>query len=81
MIFSADGTHVTTSSDDGTARVWNSQTGWEEVILPHTTAVLSAQFADDSRRVLTASAGGDVRMWSIDWRELRTRSAAALPHA
>jgi WD40 repeat protein len=55
---------VLTASADGTARVWDAQTG-QPLTLPleHRGGVASAEFSPDGRRVLTAS--GEARLWDV----------------
>ncbi len=62
--FSADGTRVVTASLDGTARVWDAQSGkalGESMRLEGN--VRSAVFSADGTRVMTASDDNTVRMW------------------
>jgi hypothetical protein len=62
--FSSDGTRVVTASDDGTARLWDGQTGDNiRTLEGHTFTVLSASFSPDGRRIVTASADGTARLW------------------
>ncbi len=61
--FSQDGQRVLTSSLDGTARVWDAQTGAEVLQLVHTNEVNSAAFSPDGRRAVTSSLDGTIRVW------------------
>lgn len=61
--FDRDGKRVVTASQDGTARVWNADTG--EPITPwlrHEGGV-DGDISPDGGWVLTASADGSVRLW------------------
>lgn len=61
--FSPDGTRVVTSSDDGTARLWEARTGKEIVVLRgHSGRLLSAEFSPEGTRVLTSFIDG-ARIW------------------
>jgi WD40 repeat protein len=63
--FSPDGTRVLTASNDSTARVWDTYTGKELVILSgHTKQVRSGQFSPDGKTIVTTSWDGDLRFWS-----------------
>lgn len=63
--FSPDGTQLVTSSQDNTARIWDTRRGHEIAKLNgHTGTVMSAVFSLDGRRVVTASADGTARIWS-----------------
>jgi WD40 repeat protein/serine/threonine protein kinase/tetratricopeptide (TPR) repeat protein len=71
--FSPDGKRVVTASFDGTARVWDAQTGQPLTEpLKHTTNVWSAQFSPDGKRVVTASGDGTARVWDAQTGQLLT---------
>ena len=62
--FSPDATRVVTSSDDGTAAVWDARSGRRlRVLRGHEGRVLSAAFSPDGRLILTAGADGTARLW------------------
>ena len=62
--FSPDGRRIVTASEDGTARVWDSETGRElDVLKGHIGAVYSAAFSPDGRRIVTASIDRTARVW------------------
>lgn len=68
--FSPDGKYVLTASDDHTARIWNADgTGQAIVLVGHEGALTSAEFAPESKadflRVLTTSADGTARIFSV----------------
>jgi WD40 repeat protein len=55
---------VVTASYDYTARVWDASTGKELTLLNgNTSAVQTAAFSADGRRVVTASDDGTARVW------------------
>jgi len=55
---------VLTGSGDGTARLWEAQSGKLLAAFQcHTAAVTSAVFSPDGRRVLTASRDNTARLW------------------
>jgi WD40 repeat protein len=69
----ADGSRILTASSDGTARVWDAQTGEELATLRHEAAVSQATWDADGSRVLTASADGTARVWDANnGKELAT---------
>jgi WD40 repeat protein len=61
--FSPDGTRMATASKDGTARVWDGNTGQLLALLRHADSVNCAQFSPDGPQVATASFDGTARIW------------------
>jgi WD40 repeat protein/serine/threonine protein kinase len=73
--FSKDGTQILTSSNDRTARIWNFKTSAladgstkveatvTQVFTGHEWAVVSAEFSDDGKFVITASEDNTARIW------------------
>ena len=52
--YSPDGMHIVTASADGTARIWDPNTGQEERTLPgHTNWVWSAAYSPDGKMIAT----------------------------
>jgi WD40 repeat protein len=72
-VFFPDGRRVLTGSADGTAKLWDTETGRELLSLPHSTEVTAIAVAPDGRRLLTGAADGTTILWSADdWKEART---------
>ncbi|WP_395647356.1 hypothetical protein [Terricaulis sp.] len=64
VAFSSDGTRIVTASSDGTARVWDSETGREIIVLRgHADEVFGARFSADGTLIVTASRDRTVRIW------------------
>ena len=73
--FSKDGTLILTSSNDRTARIWNFKASAQadgsakveatvaQVFTGHEWAVVSAEFSDDGKFVITASDDNTARIW------------------
>ncbi len=70
--FSPDGKRVITGSWDGSARIWNVETGLAELKLEggHTGFVTDAVFSPDGATALTASDDATVRLWDAATGEL-----------
>jgi WD40 repeat protein len=65
VCFSPDGETVLTGSDDGTARLWNTQTGRTlAVFTGHTREITSACFSPDGKTILTGSNDNTARLWN-----------------
>ena len=57
-----------TASEDGTARVWDADSGAELHVLRHEdeSEVFRATYSPDGRRIVTASNGWTARVWDAD---------------
>ncbi|MBV1694395.1 MAG: TIR domain-containing protein [Hyphomicrobiales bacterium] len=65
--FSSDGRRVVTASSDGTARVWDAESGQEIALLKaHTSWVRAASFSPDGKRIVTASDDQTARVWDAE---------------
>ena len=54
--FSPDGSRIVTASWDGTAKVWDAESGAELLTLKgHAAQVTSASFSPDGSRIVTGS--------------------------
>jgi WD40 repeat protein len=63
-VFSPNGQHVLTASDDETAILWNAQTGTIVFTLSeHTHKVKHALFTPDGSRIITVSADMSIKFW------------------
>ncbi len=71
-LFSADGARFLSWSDDGTARLWDSQTGNElATTMQHEKKRLQgAVFSQDESRILTWSRDGTARLWNSEGKLL-----------
>ncbi|MBR1121941.1 TIR domain-containing protein [Bradyrhizobium lablabi] len=61
--FSPDGKRILTASSDGTARLWDANTGAPLVVVRHEKGVNSAAFSHDGKRIVTGSKDGTVGVW------------------
>jgi eukaryotic-like serine/threonine-protein kinase len=65
VCFSPDGETVLTGSEDGTARLWDTQTGRTLAVLTgHANEITSACFSPDGKTVLTGSHDRTARLWN-----------------
>jgi WD40 repeat protein len=62
-VFSPDGRMLATASEDGTARIWDVQTGTLLHTLLHKGNVLSIAFALDGKSLLTGDKSGAAQQW------------------
>ncbi len=77
-IFSPDGKSVLTGGEDGTARLWDTETGRARgEPLRHEGPVLSMDFSPDGKIIVTGSYDGTARMWDAATCQQRGRD---LPH-
>ncbi|MCP4288848.1 MAG: hypothetical protein GY792_31235 [Gammaproteobacteria bacterium] len=66
-IWNQDESLVLTASWDGTARVWDAESGTELLILSgHSGSVWQAVWNSDESRILTASLDGTARVWDAE---------------
>src|SRR5439155_24463 len=74
--FSPDGNQVLTSSDDHTARIWDTTTGKELLRLPHASDVYDAAFNSNGTRIVTSCRDKIARVWDAESGAL----LQSLPH-
>ncbi len=74
-VFSPDGKSVVTSSDDGTARVWDLKGKQLALLSGHNGRVMSAHFSPDGRRVVTASQDETARQYAVEAPDLLLQGA------
>lgn len=69
--FSPDGKWIVTASDDGTARVWESDTRNAVATLKkHEGGVLNARFSFDGKLLVTTGADGSIVVWdTATWKQ------------
>lgn len=83
VAFSPDGKLLLTGSRDGTARIWNSQTGRQlRILSDHQEGTRQAAFLPGGKRVLTAAGDGRIRVWDFladDGRVAQTRLTVQAP--
>jgi WD40 repeat protein len=64
IAFNTDGTCIGTACLDGSCRVWNVETGEEDLILSgHAQRVTALAFNSDGQRVFSSSLDGTVKVW------------------
>jgi WD40 repeat protein len=64
VVFSPDGRRLASASYDRTVKVWEAQTGQEQLTLKgHPGAVTSVAFSPDGRRLASASYDRTVKVW------------------
>ncbi len=64
--FSPDGVRIVTAGWDGTAKIWDAQSGRELFTLTgYTDALWDAELSLDGRRIVTCSRDGTARIWDV----------------
>jgi hypothetical protein len=64
VVFSPDGAHIVSGSDDDTVRVWDAHTGEELAVLEgHSKPVRSVAFSPDGAHIVSGSDDQTVRVW------------------
>ena len=66
VAFSPDGRQLLSAGADGTARLWNRESGTAGTVLPHPQEVAQALFSPDGKRILTLCRDGRARCWSTE---------------
>ena len=67
IAFSPDSRLVVSGSDDGTASVWETESGKSVAkLIGHEAAITSVRFSADGMLVITASADCTARVWSVE---------------
>jgi WD40 repeat protein len=71
IAFSRDGTRIATGAEDGSARLWDADSGPSPRVAVreftgHEGAVETVLFSPDGRRVVTASRDETVRIWDVE---------------
>ncbi|KAF8599427.1 WD40 repeat-like protein [Ceratobasidium sp. AG-I] len=76
LAISPDARYVALGRGDGLVCILNGETGAEvrEPLQGHQNAVLSVSFTPKSRRVLSGSSDGTIRIWDIRTKQLRLAS-------
>lgn len=78
--FSPDNRYIVTSSNDGTARLWDAATGQSLAILEgHQKSVSKAIFSPDGKYIATISGDHTARLWRI-FPEFEGLRAQAIKH-
>ncbi len=66
--FSPDGSCIVTTSDDGTARLWDNE--GKQLAVLEGGGEIYAEFSPDGSRIVTASYNGAVRLWDSEGKQL-----------
>ena len=81
VAYSADEQRMVTASRDGTAKVWDAQTGTELTTLKgHEGWVVSAVYSPDGKRIATAGKDDIVQIYTTDMEELLQIAESRVTH-
>lgn len=79
IAYSADGETLATGHEDGTIRLWDTETGSQELVLQgHRRDVVRVVFSPDGSKLASNDADGLVRVWALDLDDLVTIARARL---
>ncbi|MCG9131689.1 sigma-70 family RNA polymerase sigma factor [Candidatus Poribacteria bacterium] len=72
MAFSPDGKTLASPLNNGTIRLWNTQTGkLSRILIGHTSRVFCVAFSPDGKMLASGSYDGTLRLWDAETGELR----------
>ena len=63
VIYSPDGTRLATASMDGTAKLWDADSGELQLVLQSTGGIPRVGFSPDGSRLVTANQLGSISVW------------------
>jgi WD40 repeat protein len=65
IVYNRDGSQFATVSRDGTAKIWDADTGVCLQVLPHQFWVVRCSFSPDGRHLITSGFSGDLCLWEV----------------
>jgi WD40 repeat protein len=69
--FSPDFKKIVTASADGTAKIWDAETGLLLIdLIGHTNQVVLAHFSPDQNKIVTTSKDNTIKIWTVDQGKL-----------
>jgi TIR domain/PQQ-like domain len=80
VALSPDATRVATGHEDKTARIWDAQSGEQQLQVQHSATVKAVAFGLDGTRYATASSDGTARIWDARTgeRQLQVQHSGAV---
>ena len=75
-VWNSSETNLLSWSADGTAKVWDTETGEEMLVLRHETSVVGATWRNQDTEILTVTRDGTITIWDA----LNGTSGVTIPH-
>ena len=70
VVFSRDGSLIASGSEDGTAKLWNADSGQQiRALMRHPHPILCVSLSPDSNILASGSEAGKITLWDVNYKE------------